>query len=90
MTFGTPPPHEIPEAERDGGETQGFSQATLAKLVEFSPDAIVATDGQGRIEWVNAQTEKLFGYNRSELARQPVEFLVPERFRQMHTEHRRA
>lgn len=90
MTPTTPSHHGSPEGERDGGETLGFSQATLAKLVEFSPDAMVTTDGQGRIEWMNAQTEKLFGYHRNELVGQPVELLVPERFRQMHLEHRRG
>jgi PAS domain S-box-containing protein len=90
MAPRTPPHHRNPEGEGDGEATLGFSQATLAKLVEFSPDAIVTTDGQGRIEWVNAQTEKLFGYHRSELVGQPVELLVPERSRQMHLAHRRA
>jgi PAS domain S-box-containing protein len=37
---------------------------------------------------VNFQTEYLFGYDRDELLGQPVEILVPERFRQHHAAER--
>src|SRR5207244_300701 len=43
---------------------------------------------QGQIELVNAQTERLFGYTRTELIGQPVECLVPERLRRHHDAHR--
>jgi PAS domain S-box-containing protein len=42
----------------------------------------------GRIELVNSQTELLFGYHRDELLGQPIEILVPERFRQQHPAER--
>ena len=60
----------------------------LRSLFEFSPDAIVVTDRSGRIADVNAQLEKFFGYGRSELTGQPVEVLIPERFRAEHPKHR--
>jgi len=37
---------------------------------------------------VNGQTERLFGYPRDELLGQPIEILVPERFRDHHPRHR--
>jgi PAS domain S-box-containing protein len=37
---------------------------------------------------VNTQTERLFGYTREQLVGQPVETLVPERFRRAHPAHR--
>jgi PAS domain S-box-containing protein len=37
---------------------------------------------------INAQTESLFGYSRQDLLGQPVETLVPERFRSKHPGHR--
>jgi PAS domain S-box-containing protein len=53
-------------------------------VVESAPNAMVMINNSGRIEMVNAQTERMFGYPRGELLRQPVEMLVPERFRGNH------
>lgn len=41
-------------------------------------------DQAGAIVFINAQTEKLFGYSRGELVGQAVELLLPERFRATH------
>jgi PAS domain S-box-containing protein len=65
-------------------------QALFEQLFEFSPDAIVVTDSQGRITNVNAQVQRAFGYTREELVGKRVEVLVPERFRSAHPNHRQT
>ena len=57
-------------------------------LVESAPSAMVGIDRSGTIVMVNAQAERIFGYARTELMGQPVEILVPERFRRHHPELR--
>jgi PAS domain S-box-containing protein len=56
----------------------------LHLVVEAAPIAIVVADAEGRITLINAQGERLFGYDREELLGAPVEMLVPERFRSGH------
>ena len=56
-------------------------------FLEAAPDAVVIANPQGRIVQINGQTEKLFGYGRDELLGQPVEILMPDRYRSKHREH---
>ena len=59
-------------------------EARFRQVVESAPNAIVMINGAGNIEMVNAQAERVFGYERMELLGQPIEMLVPERFRKAH------
>jgi len=64
------------------------AEVRIRLLVESAPSAMVMAGRQGKIVLVNSQTEKLFGYSREELIGQPVEILVPHRFRGAHPGYR--
>jgi diguanylate cyclase (GGDEF)-like protein/PAS domain S-box-containing protein len=80
-----------PGGDRPGAPVQidrTWSEGQFRALLESAPDAMVIVDGDGTIILVNAQVEALFGYPRDELLGQPVEILLPGRFRDSHLGHR--
>lgn len=60
------------------------SEERFRRVVEAAPNAMVMVNARGIIDMVNAQAEKVFGYDRAELLGQPIEVLVPARFRPQH------
>src|SRR5690348_5114106 len=60
-----------------------------AAILEGLPDAVVAIAADGRIVFVNALAETLFGYRREELVGEPVQKLWPERMRERYTRNMR-
>jgi PAS domain S-box-containing protein len=64
------------------------SEEQFGRAIEAAPAGMIMVDSAGTIVMVNSQIEKLFGYSRQELVGQPVETLVPERFRDRHPAYR--
>jgi len=79
---------EKDEAEMPQNDRAELAQSALENLFEVSPDAIFVTDAQGVIRGANPRAAELFGYTQAELIGQPIENLVPERFRARHPSHR--
>jgi len=65
-----------------------LSEDSFRRVVEWAPSAMVMIDRNGIMVLVNAQTERMFNYERAALIGQSVEILVPERFRQHHASYR--
>jgi PAS domain S-box-containing protein len=57
-------------------------------LLDSVPDAMVIADEQGTIVHLNGVAERLFGWKHDEIVGQPIEILLPARFRTMHQVHR--
>jgi len=74
--------HDATERER--------AEERFRVAVEAAPNAMIMVDGAGNMTLVNTQTERLFGYKRAELLGQPIEMLVPERFRGHHLGYRES
>lgn len=66
------------------------AEEKFRRVVETAPDAIVLVNPEGRIVMTNPRAEHMFGYAQQELIGQPVEILVPERFRKGHADNRSA
>jgi PAS domain S-box-containing protein len=65
-------------------EQNKHTELTFQLIVESSPNAIILVNKEGKIAYMNNQTEKLFGYGRSELIGQTVEQLIPSRYSAHH------
>jgi PAS domain S-box-containing protein len=68
-------------AERHRIEAKVRGLVVAAQVVEAAPHAMLMVDRRGAIALVNRKAEELFGYPRDELIGQPLERLVPPRFR---------
>jgi PAS domain S-box-containing protein len=71
----------------DLGTDPGNATALLAGVLDSAMDAIVTVDESQKIVLYNRAAEKIFGWRREQVLRQPLEKLIPERFRATHAEH---
>jgi PAS domain S-box-containing protein len=62
-------------------------EARVAGMVESAMDPIVTIDEMQRIVSFNAAAEKAFGWREQALLGQPLDVLLPHRFRSTHAEH---
>ncbi len=54
-------------------------------VVQISEDAIISVDEQQNVTLFNSGAEKIFGYKPEEIIGKPLNLLLPERYRHMHT-----
>src|SRR5262249_24771097 len=63
------------------------SEERFAGILAIAGDAIVSIDGYQRITLFNDAAERLFGYSRGEILNQPIDLLIPARYRAAHQQH---
>ena len=63
-------------------------ETRFGALLESTPDATLIVNAMGRIVLANSQAARAFAYDPRELIGEPVEVLLPERFRGTHVGHR--
>lgn len=82
------PADRSPSCPIGSARLPGTDHADYAWLLDVTTVGIVVVDGEGRIRLLNAEAARLFGYPSAALVGQPVECLIPERFRSAHEQHR--
>ncbi|MCH9666501.1 MAG: PAS domain S-box protein [Actinomycetia bacterium] len=73
------------EAERERAQ----AQALYRNILEAAPEAMIIVGQDGCIMIANAETDRLFGYQRQDLIGMEVETLIPPRLRGKHTQLRK-
>ncbi|HYN80002.1 MAG TPA: ATP-binding protein [Gemmatimonadaceae bacterium] len=69
------------------GVSDPVADAVLAGIAVISADAIICIDEAQRITFFNEGAERIFGYDREEALGQPIELLIPARYRSTHRDH---
>ena len=62
-----------------------FARTAMMGFADTIQQAMITTDMEGRVEYVNHCASALFGYSLAEMIGQPIEIIIPERLRGAHT-----
>lgn len=73
-----------PKEMEEEMEQRKKAEEKFRNFLERAPDGIIVVNEAGIIQLVNAQTVKLFGYNREEMVGSRIEMLMPQRYEKMH------
>ena len=78
--------HQTSE-RRTADEALQSAQARVGDIVDTAMDAIISADESQRIVLYNPSAERMFGWPREAVVGQPLDLLLPERFRAAHRGH---
>ncbi|MBH0179236.1 MAG: PAS domain S-box protein, partial [Nitrospira sp.] len=75
------------EVRRRAEEAYRSTEDRLAGILDIAEDAIIVADSSRTITLFNQGAVKLFGYTSVEILGQSLDRLLPERFRNTHSQH---
>jgi len=78
---------KLDQPHRSAAEILRGEIASIIQLLRFSYEAIVSIDESQKVILFNKGAEEIFGYSADEILGQPIELLMPERFRATHKKH---
>jgi PAS domain S-box-containing protein len=76
-----------PRERTTDGTRRGEEQAQLSRmlgLLQSAMDAVVSVNGEQKIVLFNPAAEKMFGYPADEALGQPLDLILPQRYREAH------
>jgi len=79
--------NNLDQPHRSAVKTLRQDIASLVRRLRFSYEAIVSIDESQKIILFSKGAEEIFGYSADEVFGQPIELLIPERFRATHKGH---
>jgi PAS domain S-box-containing protein len=69
------------------GSSEASAEALLAGVLDSAMDAVITVDSEQKILLYNRAAQAVFGWPREEILGQPLERLMPQRFRAEHGLH---
>ncbi len=72
------------------GDLTPTHPAYIHELLDAVPAGIIVTHQDGRISYLNAEAERLFGYHRGELINKSIDLLLPDRLGGKHARFRQT
>ncbi|MDB4917496.1 MAG: multi-component transcriptional regulator, winged helix family [Gemmatimonadetes bacterium] len=75
------------KAAQRASMNRALPPALFSGLLAIAADAVIAVDEEQHIIFFNEGAERIFGWRAEELDGQPLELLLPQRFRAMHRGH---
>jgi len=75
------------ELREQTDEAVRWAESQISAILTIAADAIIFVDDSQHITVFNDGAEAIFGYSKSEMVGQPLERLIPVRFRTPHRKH---
>ena len=76
-----------PGLKRDPHEDLRIAESQISAILTIAADAIISLDERFRITLFNEGATAIFGYMPDEIIGQPLDRLIPDRFRTLHHRH---